>query len=116
VARKIKSAVTESGTEVRRAPDKPGISNLIEILSAVRGTSPDKVESEFDGSGYGAFKQAVADAVVDYLAPVRERFNELRADEPGLERILAAGAEKARAIASDTMLDVRYAMGVGPVR
>jgi tryptophanyl-tRNA synthetase len=116
VARKIKSAVTDSGTEVRRAPDKPGITNLIEILSAVRGTSPDKVESEFDGSGYGAFKQAVADAVVDYLAPVRERFNEVRADEPGLERILAAGAEKARAIASDTMLDVRRAMGVGPVR
>jgi tryptophanyl-tRNA synthetase len=116
VAKKVKSAVTDSGTEVRRAPDKPGISNLIEILSAVRGTGPDEVEREFDGSGYGAFKQTVADAVVEYLAPVRERYNELRADEPGLERILEQGADKARAIASDTMVDVRRAMGVGPVR
>jgi tryptophanyl-tRNA synthetase len=116
VAKKIRSAVTDSGTEVRRAPDKPGVTNLIEILAAVRGVSPEQVEGEFNCSGYGAFKQAVADAVVEYLAPVRERYQELRADEPGLERILAEGAEKARAIASDTMLDVRGAMGVGPVR
>jgi tryptophanyl-tRNA synthetase len=74
------------------------------------------VEAEFDGSGYGAFKQAVADAVVDYLAPVRERYNELRGDEPQLERILDAGAEKARAIATDTVADVRRVMGVGAVR
>ena len=75
----------------------------------------DQVEREFDGAGYGAFKGAVADAVVAYLAPVRERFTELRADEAGLETTLAAGAEKARAIAADTMRDVRRAMGVGPV-
>jgi tryptophanyl-tRNA synthetase len=116
VVKKVKSAVTDSGSEVRRAPDKAGVSNLIEILAAVRGSAPEEIEQEFDGSGYGAFKQAVADAVVDYLAPVRERFTELRADEPGLDRILGSGAEKARAIAADTMLDVRRAMGVGPVR
>jgi tryptophanyl-tRNA synthetase len=116
VAKKIKSAVTDSGAEVRRGPDKPGVSNLIEILAAVRGTTPDLVEQEFDGSGYGAFKQAVADAVVDFLAPVRERYNELRADEPELERILTAGADRARRIAEHTMLDARRAMGVGPVR
>ena len=116
VAKKFRSAVTDSGTEVVRAPDKPGITNLIEILAAVRGVGPEEVEASFDGSGYGAFKQAVADAVVEYLAPVRERYQELRADEPGLERILTAGAEKARAIASDTLVDVRVAMGVGPVR
>jgi tryptophanyl-tRNA synthetase len=116
VVKKIKSAVTDSGADVRRAPDKPGVSNLIEILAAVRGTSPDQVEQEFDGSGYGAFKQAVADAVVDYLAPVRERYNALRADEPELERILTAGADRAREIAARTMLDARRTMGVGPVR
>jgi tryptophanyl-tRNA synthetase len=116
VAKKFRSAVTDSGTKVVRAPDKPGISNLIDILAAVRGTTPEEVEASFNGSGYGAFKQAVADAVVEYLAPVRERYQELRADEGELERILVAGAEKARAIASDTLVDVREAMGVGPVR
>ncbi len=116
VTKKFRSAVTDSGSDVVRAPDKPGISNLIDILAAVQGSSPEDVEASFNGSGYGAFKQAVADAVVEYLRPVRERYEELRADEAGLERILEQGAEKARAIASDTLLDVREAMGVGPVR
>ncbi len=116
VSKKVRSAVTDSGTEVVRAPDKPGISNLIDVFAAVRGVAPNQVEREFDGSGYGAFKQAVADAVVDYLAPVRERYGDLRADEQRLERIFADGAEKARAIASDTLADVRSVMGVGPVR
>jgi tryptophanyl-tRNA synthetase len=116
VTKKVRSAVTDSGSEVRRAPDKAGITNLIEILAAVREIAPEQVESEFDGSGYGAFKQAVADAVVEYLAPVRERYEQLRADEPSLEATLASGAEKARAIASGTLHDVRQAMGVGPVR
>jgi tryptophanyl-tRNA synthetase len=116
IAKKFRSSVTDSGSEVRRARDKPGISNLIEILSAVRGDDPAAIEAEFDGSGYGAFKSAVGDAVVDYLAPVRERYQELRADEGELERILEAGADKARAIAADTLADVREAMGVGPVR
>ncbi len=116
VTRKLRSAVTDSGREVVRAPDKPGVSNLIEILAAVRGTRPEEIEREFDSAGYGAFKQEVADAVVGYLAPVRERYQELRADEAGLERTLTAGAEQARAIASATLADVREAMGVGPVR
>ena len=116
IAKKLRSSVTDSGGEVRRAPDKPGISNLIDILAAVRGAEPAAIESEFDGGGYGAFKQAVADAVIEYLAPVRARYQELRADESELERVLAAGAEKARAIAADTLSDVRDAMGVGAVR
>jgi tryptophanyl-tRNA synthetase len=116
IAKKIRSSVTDSGSEVRRGEDKAGISNLIDILAAVRGVDPEAVEREFDGQGYGAFKQAVADAVVDYLAPVRERYHELRGDESELERILEAGAGKARAITTETMEDVRRAMGVGPVR
>jgi tryptophanyl-tRNA synthetase len=114
IEKRIKSAVTDSGSEVRRAADKPGVSNLIEILSAVRGTDPETIEGEFDGKRYGDFKTAVAEAVVDYLAPVRERYAEIRPDEAALERTLAEGAERARSIASETMLDVRRAMGVGP--
>jgi tryptophanyl-tRNA synthetase len=116
VTRKVRSAVTDSGTEVVRAADKAGISNLIEILAAVRETAPKEIEREFDGEGYGAFKQAVADAVVAYLSPVRERYARLRADERALEQVLEAGAAKAREIATGTLTDVREAMGVGPVR
>jgi tryptophanyl-tRNA synthetase len=116
IAKKFRSAVTDSGSDVIRAADKAGISNLIEILAAVRQTTPEAIETEFENSRYGEFKQAVAEAVVEYLAPVRERYEELRADERQLEQILAAGADKARAIAADTMIDVRQAMGVGPVR
>jgi tryptophanyl-tRNA synthetase len=116
ITKKIRSSVTDSGSDVVRGPEKPGITNLIEILAVVRGAAPEEVEAEFDGAGYGAFKQAVADAVVRYLAPVRERYNELRADEAGLERTLESGADKARAIAADTVAEVRAAMGVGPVR
>ncbi|MCD6016466.1 MAG: tryptophanyl-tRNA synthetase [Solirubrobacterales bacterium] len=116
VASKIGSAVTDSGTEVRRGPDKPGISNLIEILSVVRGVEPERIEDEFDGQGYGAFKRTVAEAVVEYLAPTRERYAEIREDEDELERVLAAGTEKAHSIASETLADVREVMGVGPRR
>jgi tryptophanyl-tRNA synthetase len=116
IARKVRSAVTDAGAEVRRAPAKPGISNLIEIMAAVRKVAPEEVEAQFDGSGYGAFKGAVADALVEYLAPVRERYPALRADEEGLERTLARGAERARAIAAETLRDVRAAMGFRGVR
>jgi tryptophanyl-tRNA synthetase len=110
---KLMSAVTDSGTEVRRAGDKAGISNLIEIFSAMRGVEPEQVEREFEGSGYGDFKRAVADAVVEYLTPVQERYAEIRGDEAALERALELGAEKAGAIAAGTLRDVRRAMGVG---
>jgi len=116
VVKKVKSAVTDSGAEVVRAPEKPGISNLIDVLAAVRGAAPADVEREFASARYGEFKQAVAEAVVEYLAPVRERYAAARADEAELERILAAGAEKARVIAAETLADVRAAMGVGPPR
>jgi tryptophanyl-tRNA synthetase len=113
IAKKVKSAVTDSGSEVRRGPDKPGITNLIDILAVIRGVSPDAIESEFEGQQYGAFKGAVAEAVVDYLTPVRERYHELRADESELLRIVRDGADRARAIAADTLTDVRERMGVG---
>jgi tryptophanyl-tRNA synthetase len=114
ITKKIKSAVTDSGSEVRRGEGKEGVANLIQILAVARGIGEDEVESEFDGSGYGDFKGAVADAVVQYLAPVRERYEELRRDEAALEATLSAGAEKARAIAAGTLAEVRSAIGVGP--
>src|SRR5215218_9137678 len=117
IRRKFKRAVTDSAhpPEIRRGPDKPGVTNLIEILAVARGVSPDQVEADMAGArGYGDLKTATADAVVEWLGPVRERYEELRGDEAALEDILAAGAEKARAMARETLADVREAMGVGP--
>jgi len=117
IERKFRRAVTDSGEGVRRSRrQKPGITNLIDILAAVRGEDPATVEREFADARYGDFKAAVASAVVSYLAPVRERYAELRADVDGLEAILADGAGRARVIAADTLVDVRRAMGVGPPR
>jgi tryptophanyl-tRNA synthetase len=116
VRKKFRRAVTDSGAEIVRAADKPGVSNLIEILAVVRGVAPEDVERELAGEGYGTLKVAVGDAVADWLAPVRERYVPLREDEAALERVLEAGAEKARAMASATLADVREAMGLGPPR
>jgi tryptophanyl-tRNA synthetase len=110
--KKIKGAVTDSGSEVRVADDKPGISNLIEVLAVIRGVDHAAIEREFEGQQYGAFKQAVADEVTEYLRPTRERYNEIRADEDAIARTLLDGAERAREIASVTLADVRDRMGV----
>ncbi len=113
VRKKFKRAQTDSGREIVRSPDKPGITNLIDILAVVRDVDAETIEREFDGRGYGDLKTAVGDEVADWLAPVRERYTELRPDEARLEAILAEGADKARAIASVTVADVRDAMGLG---
>ena len=117
IVKKFKSAVTDSGREIERAPEKPGVSNLIEILAVARGQAPERVEADMrEARGYGDLKAAVADAVVEMLAPVREHYLELRADERALEAILMEGAQRARAIASETLADVHECMGVGPSR
>jgi tryptophanyl-tRNA synthetase len=116
IRRKFKRVVADSGREIVRAPDKPGISNLIEIMAVARGITPEEVEREFAGSGYGDFKTAVGDAVVEWLTPMRERYADLRADGDRLEEILEAGADKARAIAAPVVAEVREAMGVGPLK
>jgi tryptophanyl-tRNA synthetase len=116
VRRKFKRAVTDSGREVVRGPDKPGVTNLIEILAVVRDVAPEDVERSFEGSGYGDLKTAVGDEVAEWLAPVRERYTELRPDEARLEEILAEGSEKAHALAKPVIDDVRDAMGLGTPR
>jgi len=113
ILKKVKSAVTDSGSEVRREPDKPGVSNLIEVLAVIRGVDQEEIEREFEGRGYGDFKTAVGEAVADYLRPVRERYAEVRGDESELERVLEEGADRARAIASETLAEVRAVMGLG---
>jgi tryptophanyl-tRNA synthetase len=117
IARKIRRAVTDSGTDIRRAPDKPGVSNLIEVLAAARSATPEEIESELRSArGYGDLKTAAAEAVIAMLAPVRDRYAQLRSDERALEAILADGARRAGAIAASTLADVRACMGVGASR
>jgi tryptophanyl-tRNA synthetase len=115
VAKKIKSAVTDSGTEVRYDPaNKAGVSNLIEIHAAVTGRGIPDVEREFAGSGYGGFKSAVAEAVVEFLRPVRERYEALAGDPAEVDLQLAVGAQKARAIAEPVLERARKAAGLLP--
>jgi tryptophanyl-tRNA synthetase len=109
--RKFKTAVTDSGREIRRAEDKPGITNLIEIMSVAAGEPPEAVERRFEGAGYGQFKEAVGEAVVELLAPIQERFAELRADDAELLRLLAVGADKARAASAPTLEAMYERMG-----
>jgi tryptophanyl-tRNA synthetase len=103
VRRKLRSAVTDSGREVVRAPEKPGVTNLIEILAATLCEPPEAIESRYDAQGYGAFKDDVAEAVVALLDPIRHRYEELRHDPAELARTLAKGAAKAQAVAGQTL-------------
>jgi tryptophanyl-tRNA synthetase len=109
--KKVKSAVTDSGTDVRRAPDKAGITNLIDIMAVATGDEPDAIESQYDGSGYGRFKSDVAEAVVELVVPIQERYRELRSDDAELHRLLARGAEKAREASASTLDQMYERMG-----
>ena len=111
VRKKFRSAVTDSGRDVVRSDDKPGVSNLIDILSVASGRTPAEIEAHYSDGGYGQFKQDVGDAVVELLAPVQARYTELRADEPELLRLLALGADKARATSMPTLERMYETMG-----
>ena len=111
IRKKFRSAVTDSGRDIRRADDKPGVSNLIDILSVASGRPPEEIEAHYSDSGYGEFKQDVGDAVVELLAPVQERYAELRADEPELLRLLKLGADKAREVSAPTLDAMMRRMG-----
>ena len=113
--KKIKSAVTDTGKEVRfDEKEKPGISNLLTIHSSLSGKSITELENEFTGKGYGDFKAAVAEVVTSYFAPVREKTNALLADERNLLEILDAGSAKAHAVAADTLAKTYSALGLVP--
>jgi tryptophanyl-tRNA synthetase len=111
IRRKVKSAVTDSGREVRRGEGKEGIENLISMMSVATGQGPEQIESRYDGAGYGDFKSDVAEAVIELLEPIRSRYRELRADPAELQRLLAMGAEKARASSAPTLALMYERMG-----
>jgi tryptophanyl-tRNA synthetase len=112
IRKKFKSAVTDSGREVRYDPvEKPGVSNLLEIMSVATGEPIDELEKRFDSAGYGDFKAAVGEAVVELLGPIRERYEKLRADERELQRLLGVGAEKARRTSEPTLQQMYDRMG-----
>ena len=114
ITKKIKSAVTDTGREVVASAEKPGITNLLGILSAVTGESVETLEKRYDGSGYGQFKADVADAVVAELAPVQERYRTLIADPGQVEAAIASGVARAREIAAVTIARVKDAVGFLP--
>ena len=112
IRKKLKSAVTDSGTDVRYEPEqKPGISNLLEIMSVATGEPIPDLEARYDGGGYGQFKADVAEAVVELLDPIRARYEELRADEAELRAMLARGADKARETSAPTLEQMYERMG-----
>jgi tryptophanyl-tRNA synthetase len=111
IRKKFRSAVTDSGSEVRRAADKPGVTNLIDILSSLTGEPAEAIETRYDGAGYGQFKTDVGDAVVAAIEPIQQRFRELRSDPAELQRLLARGAEKARKASEPTLEQMYDRMG-----
>jgi tryptophanyl-tRNA synthetase len=115
IAKKLKSAVTDSGTDIRHdRAEKPGVSNLLEIFAGATGRGVDDLAAEYDGQGYGAFKGAVAEAVVELVRPIQDRYRELAADPGEVARLLEVGADKARAIAQPTLEKAKGAMGLLP--
>jgi tryptophanyl-tRNA synthetase len=114
IAKKIRVAVTDSGRDIVLRPDRPAIGNLLTIYSVVSGESPAAVEELFAGRGYGDFKAALSDLLIAALAPIRARYEELVADPAECARVLGRGAEKAHAVAADTMSAVRERVGVIP--
>ena len=111
LAKKVKSAITDSGREVRRGPGKEGIENLIAIMSVATGEQPEAIETRYDGAGYGQFKADVAEAVVALVAPIQERYRELRSDDAELQRLLRIGADKAREASAPTLTAMYERMG-----
>ena len=111
IRRKFKTAVTDSGREIRHAEDKPGVSNLIEIMTVSTGESIEAIEGRYDGQGYGTFKSEVAESVIALLEPFQTQFREMREDDGQLPRLLALGAEKARETSRPTLEAMYERMG-----
>ena len=111
IRRKVMSAVTDTGREVRRGAGKPGITNLIDLMSVATGRSAEQIEQAYDGQGYGTFKKDVAEAIVVCLDPIRSRFEELMGDPGELERLLGEGARKAIETSGPTLDEMYRRMG-----
>ncbi len=117
IRKKIRRAVTDSEAEVRFDPEtKPGVSNLMSILSALSGDSMDQIAADFAGKGYGAFKDAAADAVIATLEPIQREYERISADKAYLEQVMLSGAERAGRLANATMRKVRKKIGLAPTK
>ena len=114
IRRKLRSAVTDSGRDVVRSEEKPGVTNLIEIMAVATGEEPEAIEARYDGAGYGKFKEDVGEAVVALFDPIRLRYADLRGNPGELHAILARGAEKAHAIAAETLAQAYERVGFVP--
>jgi tryptophanyl-tRNA synthetase len=111
VRRKFKTAVTDSGRDVVRSPEKPGVTNLVEIMTVATGEEPEAIEARYGSDGYAQFKEDVGEAVIALIAPVQERYRDLRGDEDELRRLLSVGAEKARSTSAPTLQAMYERMG-----
>ncbi len=112
IRRKIRRAVTDSGTEVRGGPDKPALTNLLDIYSVLAGESVAAIEARYEGKGYADFKADLGEVVVEALVPIQARIRELEADKSYTLEVLKAGAERAEAIAARTLAKVRERVGI----
>ena len=112
ILKKFKRAVTDSGTEIVAREDKPGITNLLQILSAVTGASVPELEARYVGKQYGTFKIEVAESVIEYLRPIRERYNEIAGDLGALTKTFERGAQRARAVAAPILAEVKERVGL----
>ena len=110
ISKKVRSAVTDSGRDVIAGPDKPALTNLLTIFSIMEGSSVEEIQDR-GWDGYGSFKAALADAIVEHLDPVRRRWSDLMADPAELERLMAKGARRAAEVAGATLADVRAQVG-----
>ncbi len=114
ITRKLKRAVTDSDGEIRFAEDKPGVSNLLTIYSAITGKALAECEAEFAGQGYGVLKQRVTDAVIAELEPLQKRYAQVRGDKAFLEQVMTENAQKAERAAKKTLLKVQKKIGLAP--
>lgn len=116
IKRKIKRAVTDSGGEIRFSPGKPGVSNLLSIYSSVTGSPIEKCEAEFEGKGYGELKDAVSEAIINELTPLREKYTEIRSDKAYLNEVMSAGRQRAEKEAFKTLMKVHKKLGLAPFK
>ena len=115
IRRKVRRAVTDcDNSVVFDAENKPGVANLMSIMSALTGNTMDEITAEFDGQGYGKFKDAVADSVIAVLEPIQNEYDRISADKAYLQQVMDSGRERASAIAHKTMLKVRKKLGIAP--
>jgi len=113
IRKKIQKAVTDSGDEIKSGEEKPAMTNLLNIYSEISGKSVSDLEKEYTGKGYGEFKKELAEAMVEYLAPIQKRYDDIVSDKEGLKKILTAGSEKIAPTAQKTLSDIKKVIGLG---